>query len=119
MNKQKNSFDAVLDSLLDTKKEFPPRYLNYFSDIGPLELKTLRDIWPRVELKRKLSLFNGLESLADEDTLVSFDDFARPLLTDPEADVRVGALRLLGEADDAKLIPVFLPKRLQRQKSLR
>src|SRR5678816_4227219 len=108
MNKPKNSFDSVLDSLLDTKKEFPPRYLTLFSDIGPLELKTLLDVWPRVELKRKLSLFSGLESLADEDTLVSFDDFARPLLTDPEADVRVGALRLLSECDDEKIIPTYL-----------
>src|SRR5258706_13787812 len=108
MNKQKNSFDSVLDALLDTKKEFPHRYLTQFSDIGPLEFQTLSDVWPRVELKRKLSLFNGLESLADEDTLVSFADFARPWLNDPEADVRVGALRLLGEADDSNLIPVIL-----------
>jgi len=108
MNKQKTSFDAVLDSLLDTKKEFPHRYLNLFSDIGLLELKTLLDVWPRVDLKRKLALFNELESLADEDTLVSFDDFARSLLTDPEADVRVGALRLLSECEDAKIIPIYL-----------
>ena len=108
MNKQKNSFDSVLDSLLDTNKEFPRRYLTLFSDIAPLELKTLLDVWPRIELKRKLSLFNGLESLADEDTLVNFDDFARPLLTDPEADVRIRALRLLGECEDEKIVAAYL-----------
>jgi HEAT repeat protein len=108
MNKQKTSFDSVLDALLDTKKEFPRRYLTHFSDIGPLELRTLLDVWPRVELKRKLSLFNGLELLADEDTLVSFDNFARALLTDPEADVRMRALRLLGECNDEKLLPIYL-----------
>jgi len=108
MNKQKNSFDSVLDALLDTKKEFPHRYLTQFSDIGPLEFQTLSDVWPRVELKRKLSLFNGLESLADEDTLVSFDDFARPLLNDSEAEVRMYALRLLSECEDEKLIPTYL-----------
>ena len=108
MNKQKNSFDAVLDSLLDTKKEFPPRYLTQFSDMGPLELQTLQDVWPRVDLKRKLSLFEGLESLVEGDTLVSFDDFARPLLNDPEADVRMRALRLLIECEDEKIIPTYL-----------
>jgi len=108
MNKQKNSFDSVLDALLDTKKEFPRRYLNLFSDIGPLELKTLLDVWPRVELKRKLSLFEGLESLVEGDTLVSFDDFARPLLNDPEAEVRMRALRLLIECEDEKIIPTYL-----------
>ena len=97
MNKQKNSFDSVLDALLDTKKEFPHRYLTMFSDIGPLELKTVLDVWPRVDLKRKQTLLEGLESLIDNDTLVNFDDFARPLLSDPEAEVRVRALHLLGE----------------------
>jgi HEAT repeat protein len=108
MTKPKNSFDSVLDALLDTKKEFPHRYLTQFSDIGPLELNALQDIWPRVDLKRKLTLFNGLESLADEDTLVSFDEFARPLLADPEAEVRIHALRLLSESNDAKLVSTYL-----------
>jgi len=97
-----------LDSLLDTKKEFPQRYLTQFSDMGPLEVKTLLDVWPRVDLKRKLSLFNELETLTEGDTLVSFDDFARPLLTDPEAEVRMRALRLLIECEDEKIIPTYL-----------
>ena len=108
MNKQKNSFDSVLDALLDANKEFPHRYLTLFSDIGPLELQTLLDVWPRVDLKRKSTLLEGLESLIDEDTLVNFDDFARPLLADPEAEVRVRALHLLGEYDDEKFIPKYL-----------
>ncbi|MEP7137778.1 MAG: HEAT repeat domain-containing protein [Chloroflexota bacterium] len=108
MNKQKNSFDSVLDSLLDTKKEFPHRYLTLFSDIGPLELKTLLDVWPRVDLKRKLFLFKELETQADTDTLVNFDEFARPFLNDPEAEVRIHALRLLGECEDVKLTPIYL-----------
>lgn len=108
MNTQSTSFQTVLDSLLDSKKEFPRRYLQQFSDLGSLELKTLLEVWPRVGLSRKLSLLNGLEDLADEDTLVSFDDFARSLLTDPEPQVRVHALRLLTEAQDTKLIPPLL-----------
>jgi len=108
MNNQQTSFQNILDSLLDGKKEFPRRYLNDFSDIGTLELQTLQEAWPRVGLSRKVSLLEQLESLADEDTLVSFDDFARPLLRDPDAAVRVHALRLLGETDDVKLIPPLL-----------
>jgi HEAT repeat protein len=108
MSAQPTSFQTVLDSLLDSKKEFPRRYLHLFSDIGTLELKTLQDVWPRVGLSRKLSLFKGLESLAEDDTLVNFDDFARPLLNDPEAAVRVHALRLLNESEDTKLIAPIL-----------
>lgn len=97
------SFQSVLDALLDSKKDFPRRYLIQFSDMAPLELQTLRDVWPRIGLSRKLTLLEGLETLADEDTLVNFDEFAQPLLDDPDAAVRVHALRLLSESEDAKL----------------
>lgn len=108
MNAQNTSFQTVLDSLLDSKKEFPRRYLNQFSDMGTLELQTLQEVWPRVGLSRKLSLLEELESLAEQDTLVSFDDFARPLLNDPDASVRIHALRLLNDSEDVKLIPILL-----------
>lgn len=110
MNEQIASFQTVLDSLLASDKDFPRRYLQHFSDIGPLELKTLLDIWSRVKLTRKLSLLEGLESLAESDTLVNFDDFARALLNDPEASVRVHAIRLLDReaCDDVKLVPTYI-----------
>jgi hypothetical protein len=108
MNTKNTTFQTVLDALADTKREFPHRYLTQFSDMDPLELQTLQDIWPRVGLSRKLSLLEGLRSLADEDTLVNFDDFARSVLNDPDAVVRIQALRLLGESEDAKLIPQLL-----------
>jgi HEAT repeat protein len=108
MNTQKTSFQTVLDSLLDTKKDFPRPYLNLFSDMGSLELQTLQEVWPRVGLSQKLSLLEELESLAGEDTLVSFEDFARSLLDDPDAAVRIRALRLLNESEDVKLIAAIV-----------
>jgi HEAT repeat protein len=108
MATQLNPFQPILDSLLDTNKDFPRRYLTQFSDIGPHELQTLMEVWPRVGLSRKLSLLDGLKTLADTDTLVNFDEFARPLLNDPESAVRVHALRLLMESDDVKLFPIYL-----------
>lgn len=108
MNTEPLSFQKVLDSLSDKSKEFPQHYLREFSDIGPLELKTLLDVWPQVELSRKLSLLKALDALADTDTLVSFDDFARALLTDPDAQVRTQAIRLLDEAESIDLIPSYL-----------
>jgi len=102
------SFQTVLDALLDGKKDFPRRYLREFSDIVPLELKTLLDIWPRVTLSRKQTLLEDLKALAEADTLVSFDDFGRALLTDPEPIVRTHAIRLLHESEDLKLVPTYL-----------
>ena len=108
MTEQITSFQTVLDSLTASGKDFPRKYLNHFSDIQPLELQTVLDVWERVNLDRKLSLLDGLMSLAGKDTLVSFDDFASAILNDPDASVRAYAIRLLVECDDVKLVPTYL-----------
>ncbi|HLA08528.1 MAG TPA: HEAT repeat domain-containing protein [Anaerolineales bacterium] len=108
MDTQQNPFHAVLDSLLDEKKEFPRRHLQLFSDLGALELKSVMDVWPRLSPSRKLFLLKGLETLAEGDTLVSFDDFAKALLNDPDSTVRGRAIRLLSECEDPNLIPTFI-----------
>jgi HEAT repeat protein len=108
MNATSTSFQSVLDALVSDRKEFPRRYLQEFSDIGALELKTLLDVWPSVKTSRKLTLLEELDALAETDTLVSFDDFARALLTDPEPDVRTRAIRLLDEYEDPKVVPSYL-----------
>ena len=108
MNTTSTSFQSVLDALVSDRKEFPRRYLQEFSDIGALELKSLLDVWPRVKPSRKLTLLEELDALAETDTLVSFDDFARALLTDPDADVRTRAIRLLDEYEDPKVVPSYL-----------
>ena len=108
MNPDPISFQTVLDALLDGKKDFPRRYLKEFSDIRPLELKTLLEIWPRVALSRKQNLLEELKTLAEADTLVSFDDFGRALLTDADPIVRTHAIRLLHESEDLKLVPTYL-----------
>lgn len=98
----------MLDSLLDEKKDFPRKHLQQFSDLGDLELKTLLDVWSGVSLKRKLTLLEGLESLAEDDTLVNFEDLAKALLSDGESAVRARAIRLLRECEDAKLISMYI-----------
>jgi len=108
MSEQTTSFQTVLDSLLAPGKDFPRRYLQQFSDMGTLELQTFQEVWPRVNLNRKLSLIEGLVSLAEKDTLVNFDDFARSILNDKDAAVRIHALRLLEECDDVKLVSTYL-----------
>jgi HEAT repeat protein len=108
MNEQTTSFQTVLDSLLAPGRDFPRRYLEHFSDISPLELQTLMDVWSRVKPERKLSLLEGLLTLAGRDTLVNFDDFARSILNDPDASTRVYAQRLLDECDDVKLVPAYI-----------
>ncbi len=101
-------FQTVLDALLDESRPFPATYLHEFSDISPEKLNSLMEIWPKILTKRKYTLMEDLEDMAVTDTLTSFEDLARPLLYDSDPYVRVQAIHLLWEAEDKKLIPVYL-----------
>ena len=100
-------FLKVIEALLDDNQPFPARYLHHFSDISPADLKVLTNTWQRVSLNRKFTLLEDLEDLAETDQLTSFDDFARPLLTDAAPHVRASAIRLLWETEDTHLVPIF------------
>jgi HEAT repeat protein len=101
-------FQSVVDALLETGKPFPKKYLTLFSDIDSASLSLLLGAWPRISLVRKQNLLDDLASLMDKDTIVSFEDFAHPLFTDPDAQVRAGAIRLLAECENTKLIPAYI-----------
>ena len=108
MNEDILPFQIVLDLLLDESKDIPHRFLAEFSDIEPDSLKSLLETWPRIKPDRKLLLLDKLNALADEDTLVSFDDLGRAMLTDSEAQVRIQAMRLLIECEDTRLVPTYI-----------
>ena len=108
MTEPKTSFQKALAELSDGPPHISRRSLQEFSDISPASLEALREAWPGIQPERKRLLLDGLQSLSEEDTLVSFDDVARALLTDPDAQVRMRALRLLDECHDLKLVPIFI-----------
>ena len=108
MNEDIIPFQKVLDFLLEESKDIPRQYLAEFSDIEPDLLKSLLETWPRIEPDRKLLLLDQLNALANEDTLVSFDDLGRVLLTDTDSQVRLRAMRLLVECEDARLVPIYI-----------
>jgi len=82
--------------------------LHRFSDLEPVDLKKLIKALPQVSPRRKHTLLEDLEDLAEADTLTSFDDSARSLLVDTDPQVRARAIRLLCECDDPKLVPGYL-----------
>ncbi len=108
MNEALIPFQKVLDTLLDKNKDITRRHLTEFSDIEPASLRALQEVWPRIEPGRKLLLLDRLNALANEDTLVSFDDLGRALLGDDDPQVRIRAMRLLVECEDVRLVPVYI-----------
>jgi HEAT repeat protein len=107
MPEQILKFDKVVEALLDLNQPFPPRLLRNFSDLSHKDQRTLSQLWLDIEHRRKLSLFEDLEAIAETDTLVNFDEFAKFGITDPDPAVRVMSIRLLWECEEAGLIPVF------------
>jgi len=108
MAENKTSFQTILDALLNDNKDFPPRYLHFFSDIDSASLKSFLDVWSRVNPTRQLILLRQLEALAETDTIVSFENLGRALLKDADGNVRAAAIRLLAESDDPKLADAYI-----------
>lgn len=102
------SFSEVLESLQETGKPFPVRYLRSFSDLSRKHLKDLLQIWENLPLDRKVNLLEDLEDIIESDTLVNFDNLSRVLISDPNPSIRVLALNLLWECEDPGLIPELL-----------
>jgi HEAT repeat protein len=93
---------------LDNNRPFPPKYLHAFSDISDEDLNSIKNIWGKVDPKRRAAIVTDLEPLLEADTLLCFDAFAQFVLKDPEAAVRSHALGLLWESEDPLLIPLLL-----------
>lgn len=101
-------FQSVLERLLDSKKDIPQAHLNFYSDLDPKSLRLFLDVWKNVPAKRKTLLLDRLAAYLDEDTIVSFEEIGKALLTDPDAEVRARTLGLLAESDDPRLVTTLL-----------
>jgi len=100
-------FTHIVEALIDYDQPFPPRMLRTFSDLTPNHLRELKATWPTVKHERKVALLEDLETVAESDTLVNFDEFAKMALRDEDPAVRVLAIRLLWECEEARLVPIF------------
>lgn len=101
-------FSAVLDALFDLTQPFPALYLHQFSDLTPALSSQLRKVWPGIDLERRRALLSDLGEMAENDTLITFKEIGRLALDDPDPQARALGIRLLWEAEDIRLIPIFI-----------
>jgi len=101
-------FSRVLDALQDSSTAFPRKYLNNFSDLESGDVKALKAAWTQIPTARKHQLVKDLEKLGADDTLVLLDAFARAMLDDPDAQVRLYAIRMLWETSDPRLAATLI-----------
>ena len=107
-NLERVKFPEVLSALQDQSRPFPTRLLRGFSDLSEKDLKGFAELWSEIPLQRRRSLLEDLEDLTENDTLVCFDEMARVVLDDPDPSVRVLAIRLLWECENAGVIPAMV-----------
>lgn len=113
MSPSRSALQKVILELTEGGPKLSVRALQEFSDLDSASLQTIQEAWPRIPLERKRALLDGLRELADENTLVSFEDFARALLTDPDGQIRTRAIRLLDESEDPKLASTLVEMLVQ------
>ncbi|MHC1741175.1 MAG: HEAT repeat domain-containing protein [Anaerolineaceae bacterium] len=107
MNKLKTKFIPVLEALTNYDQPFPPRLLRDFSDLSLTHLNELKSIWSEIKRERKISLLEDLETIAESDTLVNFDELAKMTINDEDPAVKVLSIRLLWECEETRLIPIL------------
>jgi hypothetical protein len=98
-------FQTVIDALTDTSSPFPGSYLTRFSDILASDLDLLKNNWPTIKSKRRLSVVEDLIKLNEQSTIVCFDEVSVMFLSDEDIRIRTAGIRLLRESEDYRLIP--------------
>lgn len=102
------SFDEVKAALLDNASAFPTQMVYFFSDISAKDLRALKEIWPQIWLDRRRGLLEDMETMAEADTILFFDNVALMALDDEDPVARSTAIRLLWQSEEEKLAPRLL-----------
>jgi hypothetical protein len=101
-------FSDMLVALLDNSKPFSPLYLHLFSNLNANEVDQLKKVWNEVKTDRRVAILEDLGELSDSDPLMDFNEVGFLALSDTDPRVRTGAIQLLWEYEDKKIIPILL-----------
>lgn len=88
-----DSFDTVLEALLDADTTLDPAYLFRLSDLEGDNAAKIKDAWPQIPDWRRRALLEDIEQLADDNNLLSFEHICRIAINDDDPRVRFLAIR--------------------------
>lgn len=106
--KLQEAIEFFLDESQDINNGLLFRYSRSLSDISPLQLRPLSQIWEDIPLSRRHAILAHLKSELEIDFIYSFETLGRALLSHKDAITRTYAIRLLDECECDDLIPDFL-----------
>jgi hypothetical protein len=104
----KISFNEVIDALLDVENTFPPKMLYRLSGLEGPELAQMAETWPQIAPIRRQRLLEDLESLADSNYLVNFDEIFKLGLRDTVPHCRMISIRGLWENEEPAIGEEFV-----------
>jgi HEAT repeat protein len=97
--------------LRDPDTQLTDALLREFSDMDEPMLKAVLPAWWVMKPERRRAAVARIADLFEEDTRLSFDDFARAAITDPDPLARAASIRLFAESErgaDAALLAGIL-----------
>src|SRR5512135_2988927 len=87
------------DMLAQPGQRIPNSALRQLSDIEPAALGALLPAFRALETSQRRELLTRVADMFEQDTRLSFTDFGRAVLGDPDDLVRANAVRLLAESE--------------------
>lgn len=98
------SFETTLDDLSDPAKRITSEQLTSLSQLDDDERRQLAELWPRMEVTRRLSVLGAMTDMAQDNVELNFDSVFKLALSDEEAEVRATSLRGLYEYEGRDLL---------------
>lgn len=102
------SIQQLIETLLDSKKRFSPKYLYRLSDLDEADLQAVASSWTRIPLKRRQALMEDIETLSAADPLLSYEGISRLAIKDENPHIRKVGIRCLWESEEQDLADQFL-----------
>ncbi len=102
------SFAELTEALLDETRLLPIQVHYRLSGLEGEEAARLKELWPRISLRRRRALLEELEVLTEEDLTLSYIAVGLAALDDADAQVRRLGIRLLWEEEEPSLAERFL-----------
>ncbi len=120
MDKAVNIYELI-KALMDQERQFPTKLLYHFSDLNTQDQQVLATAWLTIPLRRRQTLLEDLVEFAENDPILMYENVGRIALDDADPEVQCLAIDLLFDAEDKKLIPIYLKmlKDLDRDESVR
>jgi HEAT repeat protein len=102
------TFESTLDDLTDPAKRITSEQLTSLSYLDEAELRQLAELWPQIDVPRRLNVINAMIDIAADNVELNFDATFKLALMDEDFEVRGAGLRGLFEYEGRDLIRTLI-----------